>query len=422
MLLHLTETEERNEDSCIRGLIRSHFRESYMDRQSAFLDVEFRIIYRMTRRSMENLRHDLYPYLRVHLTQQQIEGRAHGNRRPLTIDEKLGIGLVTCGGCSLAGVLLGFNVGRSCALATINQFFDAVFVSKIGMIHFPDTLHELQAASDAYMAKRSFNKYFYNHIGALDGLAVRIPMPSKEDTDNPLDFMTRKGFCAFNCQAIASAHDKCISLSVKCAGSTHDSTAWSVSDDGKKWGECLAVDPRTGRRFWISLDEAYAATANQLCPWAGTGLIYHFPYKDAFNYLLSGGCRNGIERIFGQVYQRFGMLWRPIMFPFARVPQIVQCLFQLHNYLKDLNDTNLPPLGSGLGACQADELRRAVNAMSGYDDQHYYSDECFTEEVHHPRYRQSQCPIREEITDQLENDMFVRPATQMNALVSGLHI
>jgi hypothetical protein len=178
---------------------------------------------------MEHLWHDLYPYLRVHLSQQQIEGRAHSNRRPLTVDEKLGIGLVTCGGCSLAGVLLGFNVGRTCALKTIDQFFDAVFVSEIGKIHFLFTLHELQVASDSYLAKKPFHLYYFGHIGALDGLAIHIAMPSKEETDNPLDFMTRKGFCAYNGQAIANANDKCISLSVKYAGSTHDSTACMVS-------------------------------------------------------------------------------------------------------------------------------------------------------------------------------------------------
>jgi hypothetical protein len=272
---------------------------------------------------MENLRHDLFPYLRVHLSQQQIEGRAHSNRRPLTVDEKLGIGLITCGGCSLAGVLLGFNVGHTCALKTIDQFFDAVFVSEVGKIHFPDMLQELQLASDLYLAKKPFHQYYFGHIGALDGLAVHIPMPSKKETDNPLDFMMRKGFCSYNCQAIVDANDKCISLSVKCAGSTHDSTAWSVASDCKKWKKCLTVDPRTGRRFWISLDDAYAATANQLCPWGGTGLIFRFPYKDAFNFLLSGGCRNGIEWLFGQTYQRFGMFWRPIRYPLLRVPQIV---------------------------------------------------------------------------------------------------
>jgi hypothetical protein len=122
---------------------------------------------------MECLHHDLYPYLRIHLTEQQIEGRVHGNCRPLT-----------------------------CALKTIDQFFDAVFVSEIGKIHFAHTAHELQLASDAYLAKRSFNPYFYGHIGLLDGLAVRVPMPSQKEHVNPLDFMTRKGFCAYNCQAI----------------------------------------------------------------------------------------------------------------------------------------------------------------------------------------------------------------------------
>ena len=33
---------------------------------------------------MEQLRHELYPFLRVHLTDAQIEGQAHGNRWPLT--------------------------------------------------------------------------------------------------------------------------------------------------------------------------------------------------------------------------------------------------------------------------------------------------------------------------------------------------
>jgi hypothetical protein len=51
-------------------------------------------------------------------------------------------------------------------------------------------------------------------------------------------------------------------------------------------------------------------------------LIFCFPYKDAFNFLLSGGCCNGIERLFGQTYQRFGMFWRPIRYPLLRVPQI----------------------------------------------------------------------------------------------------
>jgi hypothetical protein len=392
-----------------------------MDRQAAFLDAEFRIMYRMSRRSLERLRHELYPFLRVKLSDAQIEGRAHGNRRPLTIDEKIGIGLMTAAGDSIGGILQGFNTGLTCANDTIEKFFDAVYQSEIGKIQLPMTLHELQAASDAYSTKRSYNMNFFAHIGALDGLAVRIPCPSKEETDYPLDFMTRKGFFAVNAQAIVDAHDKCISLSVKCTGTTHDSTAWSVSNDSENWKNCTLVDPRSGRRFWISEDDAYKATANQVPPWPGTGLISRAPYKDSFNYYLSGGCRNGVERLFGQVYQRWGMLWRPLRYPLKRVPKIVHCLFQLHNFLKDVNDTNLPELNSGPGACQANELRRAIDAADGFDDQFYYSDECFDERQDF-RVRTGQCPIREEITRTLERKGILRPPVDEGSLVVGVQL
>jgi hypothetical protein len=58
--------------------------------------------------------HDLYPFLRPHLTDAQIEARAEGNRRPLSVDEKVGIGLMTSGGCTLGGILQGFNIGKTC--------------------------------------------------------------------------------------------------------------------------------------------------------------------------------------------------------------------------------------------------------------------------------------------------------------------
>jgi hypothetical protein len=117
----------------------------------------------MSRRSMEQLRHDLYPFLRVHLTDAQIEGRALGNRRPLTIDEKLAIGLMTAGGCPLAGILWGFSVGRSCALVVIMKFFEAVVLSRVGEIKFPSTLREMQATADAWFNRGSFNQFFYGH-------------------------------------------------------------------------------------------------------------------------------------------------------------------------------------------------------------------------------------------------------------------
>ncbi len=138
VLLYLLEEEIQNEDSHIHGLIRSYFcgHYIYMDRQSAFLDVELRIIYQMSRRSMDHIHHDLYPFLRPHLTDAQIEeARAEGNRRRLSVDEKLGIGLMTAGGCTLGRILQGFNTGKTCAFETIQHLFDAGSNSKSNLCH-----------------------------------------------------------------------------------------------------------------------------------------------------------------------------------------------------------------------------------------------------------------------------------------------
>jgi hypothetical protein len=74
VMVYLMMIEERAQDSYVHGGIRSHFRAMHMDRHWAFLDAEFIIIFQMSRRSMEQLRHELYPFPRVHLTDAQIEG------------------------------------------------------------------------------------------------------------------------------------------------------------------------------------------------------------------------------------------------------------------------------------------------------------------------------------------------------------
>ena len=129
LLIYLHEREERAEDSYIRGMIRAHFRREHMDRRACFLDHEFKVIYRMSRRAMELLRHELYPYLKTKLSDAQIMGRSQANRRPLTVDEKLGMGLMAAGGCPTGGIMNSFAVGITCAETTVSNFFKSVVLS-----------------------------------------------------------------------------------------------------------------------------------------------------------------------------------------------------------------------------------------------------------------------------------------------------
>ena len=92
------------------------------------------------------------------------------------------------------------------------------------------------------------------------------------------------------------------------AGSTHDNTAFLASEDSSLWENDKSVD-RFGRPFWRSGDDAYSCTRNFINPWPGVNLINRFPFRDSFNYRLSGGYQNSIERAFGVLYTRWGIFW-----------------------------------------------------------------------------------------------------------------
>jgi hypothetical protein len=95
-------------------------------------------------------------------------------------------------------------------------------------------------------------------------------------------------------------------------------------------------------------------------------------------------------------------------------------LFQLHNFLKDIGEADLPDIGSGLGERQEGELLRAVGVIpDGYNDNYHPSNTFHTKEadlVH--CVWQGQCPIRDDITSAaLERSGTTRPDPGNNALV-----
>ena len=122
-------------------------------------------------------------------------------------------------------------------------------------------------------------------------------------------------------------------VSLESPGSTHDSTAFHMTKFFQKWLlENNAVD-RKGRQFWISGDDAYGAYFKLISPWPGQHLDTWTPFKDSFNYPFSGGKRNVIERVFGVMYQRWGILWRPLLYKLQIIPLIMYAICRLHNFL-----------------------------------------------------------------------------------------
>lgn len=80
----------------------------------------------------------------------------------------------------------------------------------------------------------------------------------------------------------------------------------------------------------VVLDEAFGSTDQELVAWSqGKNVLSQ--EKDAFNYFLSAQ-RQSVERVFGVLHNRWGILWRPMGFAFDRYKFILisVCRFLPH--------------------------------------------------------------------------------------------
>ena len=100
-------------------------------------------------------------------------------------------------------------------------------------------------------------------------------------------------------------------------------------------------------------------------------------------------------------------------FPVRKVPIIVMALFMLHNFLKEIDrdERYMPWVNSGPGEHREGEPFLSPETPDGYDHNFHPQDQCNIEEVAHPRVRPGQCPIRERITQALDEGCYVRPNT-----------
>ena len=123
-------------------------------------------------------------------------------------------------------------------------------------------------------------------------------------------------------QGIIGPKGEFLSISMNVCSSTHDSTAYEVSGVHQIIKEGLLPS-------WahIVFDEAYPNRPQEISPYRGKNLDV---YKDAFNYLLSLN-RQVVERGFGMLVGRWGVLWRPLRIKFSRIPLLLRVCCKLHN-------------------------------------------------------------------------------------------
>ena len=101
----------------------------------------------------------------------------------------------------------------------------------------------------------------------------------------------------------------------------------------------------------VVLDEAFGCSEQELVSWA-SGKKKISQEKDAFNYYLSAQ-RQSVERVFGVMYQRWGILWRQMHFSFDRYKLILVALSRLHNFIR--LDRELAKLSTRVQLCHEDD-------------------------------------------------------------------
>ena len=170
----------------------------------------------------------------------------------------------------------------------------------------PDRLASLAAGFE----RRSYGK-IRGCIGAVDGLLLPIESPQNEGGEGPRKYFTRKGFYAWNVQAVCDAHARITYFSMDYAGSTHDSLAFSMCDVAQTKilmrGDVYSMLVSNG--YHLVGDEAYTAGHTLSTPWTGRA-CHGIPSRLAYNYYHSAA-RITIERAFGQLTKRYLILKRP---------------------------------------------------------------------------------------------------------------
>ena len=182
--------------------------------------------------------------------------------------------------------------------------------------------------------------------GAGDGFVIPITEPVKADLEGrpSKNYMNRKGFFALLVQAFCGAHTNFWYFKVGWPGATNDITAYKQTELHKNSTNRLLA---TSIPNWVSfvLDEAYSSVGGcHLTPFTSHQLQRAFLLPDrckilylkmrSFNHTLSSQ-RITIERAFGQLVRRWGILWCANSSRLKNVSLMVQCCAKLHNVCVD---------------------------------------------------------------------------------------
>ncbi|KAL7533959.1 hypothetical protein ACHAXR_010297 [Thalassiosira sp. AJA248-18] len=176
---------------------------------------------------------------------------------------------------------------------------------------------------------------------AVDGMLVWTIQPSMADCEylkigQRLFHCYRKDKFGWLLMAGCDDQTRFRWADIRHPSSTSDYLAWTTSTVGREL-ENEDSDLVLGGHS-IAGDNAFVESMSMSTPVPG---IHISDVEDGYNFYLSQ-LRITIERAFGILVHRWGVLRRPLSMSILKVPAIVTCLMRLHNFCIDVDSRRTP--------------------------------------------------------------------------------
>jgi hypothetical protein len=188
--------------------------------------------------------------------------------------------------------------------------------------YFPQTVEDCMEAAEGFK-RISYGDAITNCVSVVDGYTPHVVTPPKARVGNVGSFFSghKKANCV-NVQAGCDSMCRFQYLAVTGPGTIADRDALERCTLGR-------LIRNLPSNYVCILDAAYNPDTHA-CP-LYYGVDRMNPFCDNFNFYGSQ-CRIRIEMAFGLMYQKWGILWRPLRVDIDRVKCVMQAIARLHNF------------------------------------------------------------------------------------------
>jgi hypothetical protein len=139
--------------------------------------------------------------------------------------------------------------------------------------------------------------------------------------------------------------------------------------------------------------------------------------KDAFNFMLSQQ-RQAVERTFGILYSRWGILWRPLRVKFDNLNLLLHTLSRLHNYC--MTDRHVATLTTIADIAHEEDHRWKRGDGSGHMRLMLAQAQTLEQRQGQGRRSDLESTRRAEITNVIQRSGFTRPLIGVDANAIGM--